>query len=81
MAQVKEKKSIEKNCIDVEKVILEMHPKQEASNQIIKAEKKPFKTGILKLLKNAELNAKYLEETIPIKKVDYQQYWKIYGLY
>lgn len=76
MAQAAVKNSLVKNCVDVEKIILEMLPGQEAPIHIIKTEKKP-----LKLLKKAELNAKYLEETIPISKVDSQQYRRIYGVY
>ena len=81
MAQAAVKNRLEKNCVDVENVILEMHPKQEKSKQIIKTEKKSFNTDISKLLKKVVLNAKYLEETIPISKVDSQQYWRIYGVY
>lgn len=81
MAQAAVENCVEKKCVDIEKIILEILPGQETSNQIIKIEKKPFKTDLLNLLKKVELNTRYLEETIPIKKVDNQQYWRIYRVY
>lgn len=81
MAQAKAKNCLEKKCIDVEKVIMEMLPKEERPNHLVKTEKEPFKKDLLKLLKKVELNARYLEDTTPISKIDYQQYWRIFGVY
>ncbi|KKL04522.1 hypothetical protein LCGC14_2615210, partial [marine sediment metagenome] len=54
---------------------------KEETAQIIKIKKRPLKNRLSKLFKKAELNAKYFEETIPIKKMDYQRNWRNFGVF
>jgi hypothetical protein len=83
MAHVSEKKSVKMNCVDVEQVNLEMRLEQVKTKKITKpkqVEKKPVKKILSKLFKKAELNAKYLEQTIPIHRLERQRVYRDYGL-
>jgi len=47
----------------------------------VRAEEKPVKRALLKLLKKAKYNAKYLEEKIPVEKIRRNIYYRNYGNY
>ena len=47
----------------------------------VKAEEKPVKKALLKLMKKAKYNAKYLEEKIPVEKIRRNIYYRNYGNY
>ncbi|MHA1986330.1 MAG: hypothetical protein ACW98D_06820 [Promethearchaeota archaeon] len=55
--------------------------KEEFKRTIIKTEEKPFKKALLKLMKKAKYNAKYLEERIPLDKVKRNINYRNTGLY
>jgi len=84
MAQAESKKRFEKNCVDVERVILDLYAEEQ---KIIKCAEynnessKHANNGIKKLLRKAKLNTKYLEETVPISNISEQVYFRNYGLY
>ncbi|MCK4287318.1 MAG: hypothetical protein KAX18_14000 [Candidatus Lokiarchaeota archaeon] len=83
MAHVSKKKSVRMNCIDVEQINLEMRLEQIKAPEIIECkqvEKKPAKKQLSKLIKKAELNAKYPEQVIPIQRVERQRVYRDYGL-
>ena len=72
MVQVFIAKKAHEEPMVVEKIIIieELPIEKEQYKRItIKTEEKPFKKAILKLLKKAKYNAKYLEERIPLDKV------------
>jgi hypothetical protein len=47
----------------------------------VKAEEKPVKKALLKLLKKAKYNAKYLEEKIPVENIKRNLNYRNYGLF
>lgn len=64
-------------------IILEELPAIEEDYTVtqVKAEEKPVKKALLKLLKKAKYNAKYLEEKIPVENVKRNIYYRNYGLF
>jgi len=65
------KKELEEPLKIREVIILEEPPAEEEEYRVtrVKAEEKPVKKALLKLIEKAKHNPKYLEETIPIKKL------------
>ncbi len=81
MAQTTTRKELKNIYVDIEEIIVKILPEKEETAQIIKIKKRPLKNRLSKLFKKAELNAKYFEETIPIKKMDYQRNWRNFGVF
>lgn len=84
MVQVFIAKKADEELIKIEKiVIIEELPtgKEEYKRITIKTEEKSFNKALLKLLKKAKYNSKYLEELIPIKKVKRNIHYRNTGLY
>jgi len=84
MVQVFIAKKAHEEPMVVEKIIIieELPTEKEQYKRItIKTEEKPFKKAILKLLKKAKYNAKYLEERIPLDKVKRNIHYRNTGLY
>lgn len=82
MAQAIRKKDVRKNCLDVEKVIMECL--SEPKREIIQISVEPVKSRKLgnKLLKFASKNnAKYHQELIPINQVNQKLVYRNYGVY
>jgi hypothetical protein len=52
-------------------IVLEELPAKDEEYEVVKvkAEEKPIKKALLKLMKKGKYNAKYLEETIPVADV------------
>lgn len=75
------KKSVKKNCVEREKVVLEICSKQEKIIKISKDTKVIEKPVKFLLSKKVELNIRYLEEKIPIKRLRWLQNWRNWGLY
>jgi len=63
-------------------IILEELPPIEWEFEVVKvkAEEKPIKRALSKLLKKARYNAKYLEEVFTVDKVKRNIYYRNYGL-
>ena len=83
MAQISERRSVKMNCVDVEQTNLEIRFEQIKVREAIKPkhiEKQPVKKRLLKLIKKAELNAKYPEQVIPIHRLEQQRVYRDYGL-
>lgn len=85
MVQVFIPKKAHEELLEVEKIIiieeLPIEKEEEYRRVTIKTEKKPFKKSLLKLLKKAKYNAKYLEERIPIEKVRRNIHYRNTGFY
>ncbi len=84
MVQVFIAKKVHEEILEVEKIIIiEELPteKKEYKRITISTEEKPFKKALLKLLKKAKYNAKYLEERIPLKNVKRNIHYRNTGLY
>lgn len=84
MVQVFIAKKVYEELTEVEKInIIEELPtgKEEYRRVTIKTEEKPFKKALLKLLKKAKYNVKYLEERIPIEKVRRNIHYRNTGFY
>lgn len=82
MAQAIRNKEIRKNCIDVEKVILECHCEPETEE--IQRNIEPIKTKKLnkKLLKySSKFDANHRNELIPINQVKQNLVYKNYIVY
>ena len=64
-------------------IILEEFPTVEEDYEMVevKLEEKPLKKALLKLLKKAKYNSKYLEETVNINKVKRNIHYRRYGLF
>jgi hypothetical protein len=84
MVQVLVRKKDLKEPFEIaELVILEELPAEEEEYEIVrvKAEEKPIKKALLKLMKKAKYNAKYLEESISVDKVRRNINYRNTGLY
>ncbi|MFW9941401.1 MAG: hypothetical protein ACFFFT_10210 [Candidatus Thorarchaeota archaeon] len=84
MVQVLIKKNeLEKPFVLEDVIILEELPAIEGDYEVIKvkAAEKPVKKALLKLMKKAKYNAKYLEEKISIEKIRKNIYYRNYGNY
>ena len=84
MAHEARKKAIRMNCVDVEQINLEMQLEQERAierDKEVKINKESKNKQMLRLMKKAELNPKYFEETISIRRLDYQRNFRIYGFH
>jgi hypothetical protein len=84
MVEVLLKKKVLDEPIEIEDlVILEEYPTVEEDYEIvkIKAKEKPLKKALLKLLKKAKYNPKYLEELIDVNKVKRDINYRRYGLF
>ncbi len=84
MVQVFIAKKVHEEPMVVEKItIIEELPseKEQYKRITIKTQEKPFKKALLKLLKKAKYNAKYLEERIPLEKVKRNIHYRNTGLY
>ncbi len=82
MVQVLVKRKEFEEPFEIEHVIiLEELPAIEEDYTIVrvKAEEKPVKNALLKLLKKAKYNAKYLEEKIPVDKIRRNIHYRNYG--
>jgi hypothetical protein len=77
------KKELDKPFVLEDIIILEELPAIEEDHEIIKikAVEKPVKKALLKLMKKAKYNAKYLEETIPVEKIRRNIHYRNYGNY
>ncbi len=64
-------------------VILEELPTVEEDHEMVKVklEEKPLKKAMLKLLKKAKYNAKYLEEMVDVNKVKRNIHYRNFGLF
>ncbi|MFX1572825.1 MAG: hypothetical protein ACFFB0_08750 [Promethearchaeota archaeon] len=78
-----EKKALKEPIKIEEIIILEELPPLEGEYEVVKvkAEEKPIKRALSKLLKKAKYNAKYLEEVFSVDKVKRNIYYRNYGLY
>ncbi|MFX1325840.1 MAG: hypothetical protein ACFE8N_12880 [Promethearchaeota archaeon] len=84
MVQVLVKKKDLKEPFEIaELVILEELPAKEEEYEIVrvKAEEKSIKKALLKLMKKAQYNAKYLEESISVEKIRRNVHYRNSGLY
>jgi hypothetical protein len=84
MVQVFIAKKAHEEPMVVEKIIIieELPTEKEQYKRItIETEEKPFKKALLKLIKKAKYNAKYLEERIPLKNVKRNIHYRNTGLY
>ena len=77
------KKALEKPFKVKEIIILEEFPPIEGEFEVVKvkAEKKPIKRALSKLLKKAKYNAKYLEEVFIVDSVKRNIHHRNYGLF
>ena len=77
------KKELEEPFKIDEVIILEELPAIEEDYAItrVKAEEKPVKKALLKLLKKSKYNAKYLEEKIPVENIKRNLNYRNYGLF
>ena len=84
MAHETRKKAIRMNCVDVDQINLELRLEQEKTideEREIKVYREPIKKQMLRLIKKARLNPKYLEEVISIRRLDYQRNFRNYGIH
>ncbi|MHA2391430.1 MAG: hypothetical protein ACXAEX_05635 [Promethearchaeota archaeon] len=88
MSQQVEKKYVRVDCCETEQEALEKHLKKEMAQAKaeefltrLNKEHKPVKKGLRKLFKKAKMNAKYLEHTVGIQKVKYQQVYRNNGIF
>ncbi len=84
MVQVFITKKAHEELLEVEKIIIieELPTENEEYKRVtIKTEEKSFKKALLKLLKKAKYNAKYLEELIPIEKIKRNVHYRNIGFY
>ncbi|MFX1280199.1 MAG: hypothetical protein ACFFA3_12345 [Promethearchaeota archaeon] len=65
------KRDLEEPIKIAELIVLEKLPAKDEEYEVvrIKAEEKPIKKALLKLMKKGKYNAKYLEERIPVADV------------
>jgi hypothetical protein len=65
------KKDLEEPFKNVELIVLKELPARKEEYEVVrvKAEEKPIKKALLKLMKKGKYNSKYLEERIPISNV------------
>jgi hypothetical protein len=77
------KKELEEPFVLEDIIILEELPAIEEDYTIVrvKAEEKPVKKALLKLLKKAKYNPKYLEEKIPIENIRRNINYRNFGIY
>ncbi len=77
------KKELEKPFVLEDIIIVEELPAIKEDYEIIKvkAAEKPVKKALLKLMKKAKYNAKYLEEKIPVEKIRSNIHYRNYGNY
>ena len=77
------KKELEEPFKIEEVIIFEELPAKEEGYTVtrIKAEEKPVKKALLKILEKAKYNAKYLEEKIPVEKYKRSIYARNYGIF
>lgn len=84
MVQVLIKKKDMKEPFQIaELVILEELPAKKEEYEIakVKAEEKPIKKALLKLMKKTKYNAKYLEECFSVDKIRRNIHYRNSGLY
>ncbi len=79
---VVKKKALEEPFKIEEIIILEELPPIEGEFEVVKvkAEEKPIKRALSKLLKKARYNAKYLEEVFNIENLKRNIHYRNYGL-
>ncbi|MFW9881317.1 MAG: hypothetical protein ACFFG0_50275 [Candidatus Thorarchaeota archaeon] len=77
------KEELEEPLIIEDVIILEELPaiKEDYAIMPVKAEEKQIKKSLLKLLKKAKYNPKYLEETIPVEKFRRNIHFRNYPIY
>jgi len=77
------RKELEEPFVLEDLIILEELPAIEDDYAIVrvKAEEKPVKKALLKLLKKAKYNAKYLEGKIPVEKIRRNIHTRNYAVY
>ncbi|MFX1310614.1 MAG: hypothetical protein ACFE9M_12885 [Promethearchaeota archaeon] len=82
MAQAVRNKDVRKNCIDVERVIMEClsGPEREEIHLIIEPAKS-IKLSKEVLKYSSKYNAKYNQELIPINRVYQKMYYRNYAVY
>jgi ribosomal protein L22 len=84
MVEVLLKKKVLEELIELEDfVILEELTTVEEDHEMVKVEleEKPLKKALLKLLKKAKYNAKYLEEMVDVNKVKRNILYRNYRLF
>jgi hypothetical protein len=84
MAHEAKRKAIRMNCVDVDQINLELQLEQEKASEkvrIIKIHKEPMNKEMRRLARKAKFNPRYLEEVIPIRRLDYRRNFRNYGLH
>jgi hypothetical protein len=84
MAHEAKKKAVRMNCVDVDQINLEMRLEQEKTfekKKNIDVYKQPKNKQMRRLARKAKLNPRYLQDTIPIRQLDYQRNFRNYGLH
>lgn len=83
MAHEAKRKAIRMNCVDVDQINLELQLEQEQVNEkvrIIKVHKEPMNKEMKRLARKAKFNPRYLEDVIPIRRLEYRRNFRNYGL-
>ncbi|MFW9874618.1 MAG: hypothetical protein ACFFG0_16045 [Candidatus Thorarchaeota archaeon] len=84
MAHEAKRKAIRMNCVDVDQINLELQLEQEKASEkvrIIKVHKEPMNKEMRRLARKARFNPRYLEEVIPIQRLEYRRNFRNYGLH
>ncbi len=84
MVEVLLKKKVLEDLIELEDFLIldELTTVEEDHEMVkVKLEEKPLKKALLKLLKKAKYNAKYLEEMVDVNKVKRNIHYRNYGLF
>lgn len=84
MVQVLEKEKKPEQSIELEEfIILEELPMEEEQVEELEVSKreKPVKKALLKLIKKAKYNAKFLEETVPVEKMRNKIHFRNHAVY
>ncbi len=67
-------------CAEFKVCVEKTDDKIEQASQV-EIHKKPVKSRLSKLFKKSKFNAKYIEQLIPIKRLEYQRLYRDYGIY